>query len=285
MSVFREKLNRKEFVISAEIEPEKSGDAAAVLDKIRGISHLIDAINVPDNPMAKMRMSPIVLCYLIQKEYNLDTIFHLSCRDRNVLGLQSEILGANALGVKNVLTLTGDSPTTGDHPNASGVFDMDSIGLANTVRALNNGYDSTGNELKEKTDILIGGVINPCADNIDLEIEKLHVKIEAGVNFIQTQPIFETEKLDYFLSRTKDINVPILYGLMPLKSTKFANYLNKYVPGVNVPEKYIKRLEEKEREAGLEIAKELFEYMKYAVNGVHIFPMGDVQFLKELLGE
>ncbi|MBB6216931.1 5,10-methylenetetrahydrofolate reductase [Anaerosolibacter carboniphilus] len=279
------KLMKKQFVVTVEMEPPRGADPWGVYEKIKPLSALVDAVNIADSPMAKMRMSPIALAYLVQKELNLETIFHLTCRDRNQLGLQSELLGAHALGVKNILTLTGDKPEQGDHPDATGVFDVDAIGLGRIASNLNNGQDMLGNPIEGKTDFFIGAVVNPTSEDLQAELEKLHRKIDSGVGFFQTQPIFDMVQLEGFLKIADQINVPIIYGLMPLKSAKLAKYLNRQVPGVHVPDRLIDRLETKGREAGQEIAEELFLEMKKSLSGVHIFPMGDIQLVETLLKE
>ncbi|NLT96165.1 MAG: 5,10-methylenetetrahydrofolate reductase [Clostridia bacterium] len=283
MSGLREKLDRKQFVVTVEVEPPKGASPWGVYEKMRPLTRLVDAVNIADSPMAKMRMSPIALAYLVQKELGLETIFHLTCRDRNILGLQSELLGAYALGVKNILTLTGDKPGQGDHPQATGVYDVDSTGLIKTANFLNKGRDYSGNALDTSTDFFIGAVANPTASDLEREIERIQVKIEAGAGFFQTQPIFDIRQLERFLNKFPNPPVPIIYGLMPLKSLKLAKYLNANVPGVHVPENLLNRLESKGREGGLEIARELLREMRQMVHGVHIFPMGDIDLVRTLL--
>jgi len=262
----KKKLTENRFVVTVEMEPPKGADSCCVIEKIRPLKELVDGINIADSPMAKMRMSPIALAYLVQQELKPDTIFHLTCRDRNILGLQSELLGAYALGVKNILTLTGDKPEKGDHPNALGVFEVDSVGLAKLASNLNNGLDMMGNAIDGATDFFIGAVANPTTEDLDRELERIEAKIEAGVGFFQTQPIFDIKQLEQFLKRIEKLQVPIIYGLMPLKSAKLAKYLNKNVPGVYVPEELIDRLEIKGRDAGIEIAKDLLKEMKKMVS-------------------
>lgn len=279
----RGKLARGEFVITVETDPPKSASPWRVYEKIRFLQGLADGINIADSPMARMRMSPIALAYLVQNELSIETIFHLTCRDRNILGLQSELLGAYALGVKNILTLTGDQPTSGDHPMVKGVFEVDSIGLASLAKNLNEGLDYTGNKLEEPTDFFIGAVANPTATDLDQEIDKIHQKIEGGVDFFQTQPVFDLKQLEKFITKLGNITQPIIYGLLPIKSLKLANYLNKHVPGINIPEQLVEQIELKGREAGLKIALELFQELKAMAAGVHIFPMGDVALVEALL--
>jgi len=281
----QEKLREKQFVVTVEADPPKGADPWDTYEKIRPLAKIVDAVNIADSPMARMKMSPIALAYLVQNTMGLETIFHLTCRDRNILGLQSELLGAYAMGVRNILAITGDSPKKGDHPNAKGVFEINSIGLIEVAKKLNQGFDNEGNPLDDKTDFFIGGVLNPTATNMDAELKRIDRKIESGVDFFQTQPVFDVRQLEEFMEKAHHIKVPIIYGLMPLKSIKLAHYLNKNVNGINVPDRLLKRLEDKGREAGIEIARELYDEMKTMVSGVHIFPMGDPSMAKSFLTE
>ncbi len=281
----REKLQSRQFVVTVEIDPPKGACPWEVYERMRLLARVVDAVNIADSPMARMRMSPIALAHLVQEELDLEAVFHLTCRDRNLLGLQSELLGAFALGVKNILTLTGDKPQMGDHPEATGVFDVNSAGLARIASSLNRGYDIVGNPLDSSTDFFIGAVANPEAEDLEEELEKINSKIDAGVGFFQTQPVFDLKRLELFLEATHSCHVPFIFGLMPLKSVKLAKYLNDNVPGVNVPQGYIDRLQVKGRQAGLEIAIELMHEMKSMVSGVHIFPMGDVSLVETMLIE
>lgn len=283
MKKLREKIKRNEFVTTIEIEPPKSGSSESEIGRIQKLANLIDGVNIPDNPMANMRMSPIALGSIIQSKLDVEAIFHFACRDRNILSIQSELLGANALGVKNILTLTGDKPEIGDHKDATGVFDTDSIGLTQVVSKLNVGFDFSGNRLEEKTDFFIGGVVNPCSDDLEKEIDKFYKKIESGVNFFQTQPVFDIEKLEKFIKKIEHIDVPILYGLMPLKSVKFARYLNRNVPGIDVPDKLISRIDKGGKQETLNILKETYLNIKGMSKGIHIFPMKDYDLTLELL--
>lgn len=165
----QEKLQEKKFVVTVEVDPPKGADPWDTYEKIRPLAKVVDAVNIADSPMARMKMSPIALAHLVQNTMGLETIFHLTCRDRNILGLQSELLGAYAMGVRNILAITGDSPKKGDHPNAKGVFEVNSIGLIEVAGKLNNGFDNEGNPLEDKTDFFIGAVLNPTAPNIEVE--------------------------------------------------------------------------------------------------------------------
>jgi 5,10-methylenetetrahydrofolate reductase len=281
----REKLKQNKFVVTVEIDPPKGANPWGAYNSMWPLARMVDAVNIADSPMARMRMSPIALAHLVQEKLELEAIFHLTCRDRNLMGLQSELLGAFALGVKNILTLTGDKPQSGDHPGATGVFDVDSIGLAEIAARLNRGYDIMDNPLDSKTDFFVGAVANPGAEDLGEEIERIIRKKDAGVKFFQTQPVFDITNLERFLKALPESSVPVIYGLLPLKSVKLALYLNKNVPGVHVPERLIDRLRKGGRDAGVEIARELLYQMRSMVPGVHIFPMGDVPLVEEILKE
>ncbi|MBA1336334.1 MAG: 5,10-methylenetetrahydrofolate reductase [Firmicutes bacterium] len=281
--VLREKLSRNEFVITVEIDPPKGASPWGVYDRMRPLANMVDAVNIADSPMARMRMSPIALAHLVQEELKLEAVFHLTCRDRNIIGLQSELLGAYALGVNNILSLTGDDPKVGDHPRAKGVFDVDSTGLIRMAGKLNKGYDMMDNELDCRTDFFIGAVANPGAEDLDKEMERIKAKVDAGVMFFQTQPVFDLSRLERFLDISSSIPVPMIYGLLPLKSAKLAHYLNNNVPGVHVPDRFVDMLQAKGRNAGIEIARELYTEMKKTVPGIHIFPMGDISMVETIL--
>lgn len=246
---------------------------------------VVDAVNVTDCPLAKLRMSPIALSHIIQEKINLEAIFHITCRDRNLLGLQAELLGASALGVRNILALTGDPPEVGDYVMATGVYDVDSIGLVRMVNKLNNGYEYGGNELKDKTDFFIGIAVNPTAQDLTKEIKRFEEKALAGANFIQTQPIYDIGLLERFLKLTAHINIPKIIGIMPLKSFKMVEYLNKNLPGIFVPSEVKERMRGKDAEEGIKIAQEIIDEIRKfkEVAGIHIFPLRDMELACRLL--
>lgn len=283
LSSLKEKLNQKKFVVTMEIDPPKGSNPWNVYNGMWRLARTVDAVNIADSPMARMRMSPIALACLIQEKLELEAIFHLTCRDRNIMGLQSELLGAYALGVGNILTLTGDKPQSGDHPNAVGIFEVDSIGLAGIAKKLNEGYDIMDNPLDDKTDFFIGAVANPGASDLAREIDRMIQKTEAGVMFFQTQPLFDLHRLERFERALPSDFAPVIYGLLPVKSTKLAKYLNKNVPGMDVPEDLIDKVAAGGRDAAVKTVQELIHSMKTAVSGVHIFPMGDMRLAEDIL--
>lgn len=279
----REKHANHQFTITVELDPPKSASAQKTFDEAKRLEGKVDAINIADCPMAKMRMSPIALSHLLQHQAHTETIFHLTCRDRNILGLQSELLGASALGVHNILTLTGDKPSSGDHPNAKPVFELDSMGLLKLAATLNSGKDWAGNDLDEATNFYIGTTGNPGADDLKLEKEKIQAKIAAGAQFIQTQPIYDLEKAKRFIDVIEPLGLPVMLGLIPLKSFKMATYLDNKVPGINISQTILNRMEKGGKEAGLEIAVETLEEIKKIAHGVHIMPLNDIDTVLYLI--
>ena len=283
----REKLAANKFVVTVELDPPKTLNLERILTEVNSTNFrkLVDAVNVTDCPLAKLRMSPIALSHIIQEKIGLEAIFHITCRDRNLLGLQAELLGASALGVRNILALTGDPPEVGDYIMATGVFDVDSIGLVRMVNKLNNGYEYGGNELKDKTDFFIGIAVNPTAQDLTKEIKRFEEKVSAGANFIQTQPIYDIGLLERFLKLTAHINIPKIIGIMPLKSYKMVEYLNNSLPGILVPPKVKDRMRGKDVEEGVKISRELISKIRKfkEVAGIHIFPLRDMNLVCRLL--
>jgi 5,10-methylenetetrahydrofolate reductase len=283
----REKLAANKFVITVELDPPKTLNLDKILTEVNNANFrkLVDAVNVTDCPLAKLRMSPIALSHIIQEKIGLEAIFHITCRDRNLLGLQAELLGASALGVKNILALTGDPPEVGDYIMATGVYDIDSIGLVKMLNKLNNGYEYGGNEFKDKTDFFIGIAVNPTAQDLKKEIARFEEKVSAGTNFVQTQPIYDVKLLEKFLKMTDHINIPKIIGIMPLKSYKMVEYLNNNLPGIFVPPGVKKRMRGKDVEEGIKISRELIDKInKYKeVAGIHIFPLRDMNLVCRLL--
>jgi len=283
----REKLAANKFVVTVELDPPKTLNLDKILTEISNANFRknVDAVNVTDCPLAKLRMSPIALSHIIQEKISLEAIFHITCRDRNLLGLQAELLGASALGVKNILALTGDPPEAGDYAMATGVYDIDSIGLVKMVNKLNNGYEYGGNEFKDKTDFFIGIAVNPTAQDLEKEIERFEEKVSAGANFVQTQPIYDIGLLEKFLKLTTHINIPKIIGIMPLKSYKMVEYLNKNLPGIFVSPVVKERMRGKDAEEGRKISRELMDKIRKfkEVAGIHIFPLRDMDLVCHLL--
>lgn len=276
MARFYNRLIQGNFTVTVEIDPPKSADVQKTLEKVRRFWDRVDAVNVADCPMANVRMSPITLAHLIQRDAGVEAIFHLTCRDRNVIGLQAELLGAAGLGVRNILALHGDDPARGDHPSAKGVFEVDSAGLIQVASTLNSGKTVSGKDLDQGTDFAIGCVTNPTASDLGAEVARLEEKVGAGAHFVQTQPVYDPRSLERWLARIDGrVDVPILYGILPLKSYEFASHLSESVPGIEVPEWALERMKRGDKDEGLQLVRELISEIHTMVHGVHIFPMNN----------
>ncbi len=289
-SALAAKLARGEFVISVEITPPRGCDAAAVIESSKLLKQNgIDAVNIPDGPRASARLAPMPLAILLEREAGIETVLHYTCRDRNIIGMQSDFLGAYAAGLRNVLIITGDPPKLGDYPDATAVFDLDSIGLVRVVRGLNHGYDIGRHPIGKPTGFLIGVGANPGFEDQDREIDRLLQKKEAGAEFVITQPVFDIRQFEDFIKRTGGLGIPVLAGLWPLVSHRNAEFMNNEVPGVIVPPEILERMRkagtgpEAVRE-GILIARELLENMKGMIQGVQISaPFGRVQYALDVL--
>jgi len=274
MARFYNRLKQGHFTVTVEIDPPRGADVTKTLEKVRRFADRVDAVNVADCPMANVRMSPITLAHLIQRDVGVEAVFHLTCRDRNVIGLQAELLGAAGLGVRNILALHGDDPARGDHPDARGVFELDAAGLIRLASSLNRGLTVSGRELEQATDFAIGCVANPTAADLGAEVAKLERKVDAGAHFVQTQPIYDPRSLERWLRRVEGrVGIPILYGLLPLKSYEAAIRLRQSVPGIEVPDWVLERLRTGGKEEGIELVRELVTTVRSWVRGFHIFPM------------
>lgn len=276
-------LKELPFVLTVELEPPKGCDLSRVYRYANKLQGKIQAVNITDSPMANMRMSPIAVATLVRREANLDAVFHLTCRDRNVIGLQAELLGAHALGVRSILVLSGDPPCIGDHPDAKGIFEVDSVGLVKIAKCLNDGHDYMGNPLKGNSCFNIGVAANPKAQDPERELDKLCQKIEAGAHFIQTQPVYDVEALAKFKERLKPYDLPIIAGVLPIKSRQMCKHIQKNIPGIHIPEWLAQRIEKEDRAGGVAAAAELMKALKDVVAGAHIMPVGSASLVEEVL--
>jgi len=265
-------------VVTAEVGPLKGTDITEMEETAELLRAKVDAVNVTDQQSAVMRLGSLATCHLL-KDRGLDPIFQLTCRDRNRLALQSDLLSAYVLGIKKVLAITGDLPALGDHPQAKPVYDLDSVQLLQVIERLNEGYDMAGNELKGKPNFFPGAVVNPGADTeaaFELQLIKMEKKIEVGARFFQTQAIYDSHTFAKFMKRAEGFNIPILAGIIPLKSAGMARFMNKNVAGVFVPEELINKMAEAEDKTrtGIEIAVNLIKELKDMCHGVHIMAIG-----------
>ncbi len=258
MASLVEKLRSRRFVVTAEVDPPRGTDASALIEKVRHLADAVDAFNVTDCPLANVRMSSIAAAYLIQQAVGVETIFHLTCRDRNVIGIQADLLGAAALGVRNLLILTGDPPERGNHPTARGVYEVDTPELVRLVSGLNSGRTYAGGALDSRAAFAIAVAANPNAADLGRELDRLEEKVEAGASFVQTQPVFDAGAAMAFEERlcARGLDVPVLYGILPLKNKEFARRMAK-IPGIVIPEHVLRRVEEGEEGEGYRLAGEL----------------------------
>lgn len=281
------KIARGEFVTSVEVLPPKGCDAQATLDSIRLLKDAgVDAVNIPDGPRAQTRMSAQATAVLVERDIGIEAVLHYCCRDRNLLGMMSDLLGAAALGLHNLLIITGDPPKMGPYPDATAVFDIDSIGLTNMANKLNHGLDLGNNPIGKPTEFSIGVGVNPGAVNLDEEIRRFEWKVEAGAEYAITQPVFDTEQLREFLRRIEHVRIPIVAGIWPLVSYRNAEFLHNEVPGVNVTQDILERMriasdkgKDEAREEGIAIARESLLEVSDVIAGVQVSaPFGNVKY-------
>jgi homocysteine S-methyltransferase len=285
------RVARGEFVTTVEVLPPKGCDASKTLDSIRLLKEAgVNAVNIPDGPRAQTRMSAQATAVLVEREIGLESVLHYCCRDRNLLGMMSDLLGAAALGLRNLLLITGDPPKMGPYPDATAVFDIDSIGLTNMVSKLNHGLDLGNNPIGTPTSFCIGVGINPGAINLEEEIKRFEWKVEAGAEFAITQPVFDVQQLRDFLRRIEHVRIPVVAGIWPLVSYRNAEFLHNEVPGVRVTTSIMDRMraasekgKEFARDEGLQIARELLLDVRDAIQGVQVSaPFNNVRYALEV---
>jgi homocysteine S-methyltransferase len=288
------KLASGAFVTSVEIVPPRGVDASRMLADVKKLKVAgVDAVNVPDGPRAQSRMGALLTSLLIEQQVGIETVTHYACRDRNLLGMLSDLLGAAAIGLRNLLLITGDPPKMGPYPSATAVFDIDAIGLTNLVRNLNHGRDPGDNAIGAPTQFVIGVGVNPAPIDLDHELRRFAWKVEAGAEFAVTQPVFDANQLENFLRRTEGARPPIVAGIWPLVSVRNAEFLANEVPGVSVPDAVIERMRkasEKSKEhaiaEGIAIAREMLERVREGVQGVQVSaPFGKVELALEVFAE
>ncbi len=284
-SKWGKRIANGEFVTTIEIVPPKGPNAEAMLKGVESIRDAgVDAVNVPDGPRAQNRMGAIAVAVLVQQRVGIETVLHYCCRDRNLLGMHSDLLGCAALGLRNLLLITGDPPKMGPYPDATAVFDIDSIGLTNMASLMNRGLDLGGNPFGEPTKFTIGVGVNPGHLDLDYELKRLDWKVKAGAEYAITQPVFDVAQLEHFLRRIEDLRLPIVAGIWPLLSYRNAQFMNNEVPGVSVPDDVMERMRianDKSKEhalhEGVAIARETLERVRTRVAGVQVSaPLGRV---------
>ena len=285
------KLAAGAFVTSVEIVPPRGVDATRMLTDVGQLKRAgVDAVNVPDGPRAQSRMGALLTSLLIEQRVGIETVTHYACRDRNLLGMLSDLLGASAVGLRNLLLITGDPPKMGPYPSATAVFDIDAIGLTNLVSNLNHGRDPGDNAIGAPTKFVIGVGVNPAPIDLEHELKRFAWKVEAGAEFAVTQPVFDAKQLENFLRRTEGARIPIVAGIWPLVSVRNAEFLANEVPGVSVPDSVIARMRaagEKSKEhavaEGIAIAREMLDRVRDSVQGVQVSaPFGKVELALEV---
>lgn len=291
-SCLAEKISKNEKVYCIEISPPKGTDLRKIIEKVDFCKcHGIDAINIPDGPRASSRLSAFATAIKIQQSSDIETLLHVCCRDKNLIAMQSDMLGMQAIGIKNVLLVTGDPPKLGQYPNATGVFDLDSVELTKVVRNLNHGIDISGSSFSGQLSLTIGVGLNPVSSEPQREIERFRQKVEAGAEYAITQPVFDSKLFIEFMDRIKDFKIPIIAGIWPLTSYKNAEFMANEVPGVYLPEDVLSRMKKvKTREEGIKegvlISQEMMADIDPFVDGYAVSaPFGNVKIALAVLGK
>ncbi len=266
----------KKFLTTVELDIPRGLDMSSVVE---GATYLkqngIDAVNITDGARARLRMTPLAICHKVQSETGMETITHLACRDRNMIGMQADLLGCHELRLKNILVITGDPANIGDYPHATSVFDIESVGFIRAVKRFNEGRDLMGNSIGTKTNFLIACAANPVAEDLEYELDKLHQKVEEGAQIIFTQPVLEIHTMEEFMKKIDHLKIPVMVGIMPLRSYRHAEFLHNEIPGINIPDS----VREKFRAAGkngavlgVKIAAEFLRESKHMVTGAYMLP-------------
>ncbi len=264
------------FQVSIELDPPKGANPEKILQGAQLFKqHGVDAVNVADSPMARVRMSAVAAAALIKHNESIEPIMHFTCRDRNLMGIQSDLIGAHAMGIRNILAVTGDPPAVGDFPGASGVYDIDSIGLVKVLTKLNHGQDFAGSSIGAATSFAIGVASNPTTDDLERELSRLKEKIDAGAHYTFTQPLYELSILERFLDQLGDKRIPLFLGLLPLMSFRHARFLHNEVPGITIPDSHLKAMEKAGKDGamvGVDLCRELLNKAQHLVDGVYLMP-------------
>ena len=284
MSHLSKVLQSGNFVVTAEINPPKGVDMTDTLSRVDVLSGLVDAVNLTDHPGSHMSVSPLALAPLI-RERGLEAILQVTCRDRNRIAIQGDLLAAHVLGVENVLCLTGDPVGAGDHPEAKTVFDLDSIRLLEAATSLNRGTDMGNNRLKGAPSFYLGAAVNPFASELADEIIRMEEKVSAGAQFFQSQAVFDTTQLAEFMAIVKPLGAPVIAGMILLKSGEMARHMNQNIPGVLVPDNLIAELDgaQDKAQAGIQIAARIIREARDICDGVHIMAIGWERYIPQVL--
>lgn len=283
MSLLAEYFAAGRFVVTAELDPPRGADVGPVMRKVAALEGWIDALNITDSPRANMRMSPIALAHMVTERFGIETVFHLTCRDRNIIGLQSELLGAAALGVRNILALSGDTPAEGGQAPHQGVYEVDSLGLVRLAASLNAGSDDAGRRLNSPTRFLIGVGANPNAPDLAREADRVLAKVAGGAHFIQTQPVYDANTFERLASLLSRAGVPVLAGLLLPRTAEQLTGVIAKVPGMAVPGWFADAVAAGGRAAGLALLAQTARDLRGIAAGIHLMPMGDADAAVHLL--
>ena len=284
---FSSLLQSQKFVITTELNPPKGTELAPLLERAESLRGVVDAFNLTDSHTARMSMSPIAAAHLLL-DRGFEPILQITCRDRNRIALQADVLAAAALGVRNIVTMTGDHPGGGDHPDAKPVFDIDSTALLQSLTGLQAGSDMSGADLRGAPELLVGAVVNPGARDLDREIGRMEEKIEAGAAFFQTQAVYDASGFERFMRRVEGCGVPIIAGCILLKSGNMARNFNANVPGISVPDAIIDRMDaassvDARRRASAEITGDIIGDIRPMCQGAHIMAIGWEALIPEVV--
>jgi homocysteine S-methyltransferase len=288
-SAFRRKLGRQ-YVSAVEIDLPRGLDVRKVIDGAAALrDHGVDVIDISDGARARLRLNPLSVAHLIEREAGIEVMMHFACRDRNLLAVQADLLGAHVLGIRNILAVTGDPANIGDYPAATSVYDVDSVGLVRILRRFNEGIDLAGNSIGQTTAFTIAAAFDPLARNLDAERVRLRRKVEEGAHVIYTQPIFERSVLDVAVESVTPLGVPLLFGLLPLRSARHCEFMHNEVPGIRIPDAIRRRLSELEEEDarryGVDVARSFLSDARHTTQGVYLMPpFGNHRVAAEVLG-
>jgi len=284
MTALEQALTKREFAVTAEVAPPKGTDVSEMMENAEFLRGKVHAINVTDQQSSVMRLGSLASCHLL-KEAGFEPVFQLTTRDRNRIALQSDLLSAYALGIENVLCLTGDYVTLGDHPQAKPVFDLDSVSLLMAAKSLENGADMAGESLEGAPSFYLGAVVTPGYEPLELQLLKMERKIKAGAQFFQTQAVYDPEVFRRFMESAKEFGVPVMLGCVLLKSAGMARYMNKNVAGVSVPDSIIDEMKKTDDKVttSIKIAAPIIRETKEMCQGVHLMPMGWERHVPDIL--
>ena len=288
MSKLSTNLISKKFIVTCELNPPKGINLEKLFKKAELLKERVVAINITDSAGSNMTMAPIAVSHLLNNR-GIEPILQITGRDRNRIAIQADLIAASTLGITNILTMSGDPPKHGDHPEAKPVFDLNSTQVLDAMRAMQAGKDLGGNSLEGNPEFFRGAVVNPGAKDLETEFVKMEEKVASGAQFFQTQAIFEPDALEKFMVTAKKFNVPILAGIIVLKSTKMANYLNSYLPGISIPKNIIKSLELSDRDAikkeSVSITANIIKEIRNMCDGIHVMAIGWENMIPNILDE